>query len=170
MADSINETCWSLEQYNASISSPDFSAVIDVLNPSSGLSEIQYRGSDIEGCVLGISPSEHSIDGPDEVADVYVRGTDLVVTYKQTEKRPFALQVYWRVSSVDEGVVQLDAIVSLQTCLLESFPIISSVDQVCQQRSPRMDYRTGECCYGIANSGWSYAERVQTADSRRLAR
>ncbi len=160
MTHSRESGCWSLQAFDATFDSPGFCASLDLLRPSGGLTDLKYRGATIAGIALGISPSDHKIGGSDEIADAYVRGTDLVVTYTQTEERPFALQVYWRVSNNRDDVVQLDAIVSLQTCLLESFPNIWTSTNL-----------PGNVADGLqvgsllrSDAAWSYAESVQPED------
>lgn len=153
--------CWSLQANEATFTSADFSASISLLKPGRGVTNISYRGDPTEGLVLGISPSEHKIEGSEEIADAYVRGSDLVVTYAQTEARPFALQIYWRVNLVGERVVQLDGIVSLQTCLLESFPLITARTELPSEITDGMP--AGTLLRG-GSTAWSYAELVQPED------
>ncbi len=152
---------WALHGYEATFKSSQFCANVDVLNPSRGLADLQYCGAALEGYVLAISPYDHGIDAPDEVTDIYVRGTDLVVTYAQTADRPFALQIYWRVSICGDAVVRVDAIVSLQTSLLESYPNLWACADL-----------PGEIADGVqsgfllrgSDPAWSYAELVQAED------
>ena len=42
--------------------------------------------------------------------DKFIRGNDLVVTYTETKKRPFSLQVYWRATTSEQSVLLLDVI------------------------------------------------------------
>ena len=163
MTQTRDAACWSLQANKATLDSTDFSASINLLDPGSGITNIQYCGSVIEGFVLGIAPSEHKIQAPGEIADAYVRGTDLVVTYTQTDDRPFALQIYWRLNFFDDDVVQIDGIVSLQTCLLESFPLIAAQTEVSSEIAAGPG--AGILVRGH-NSAWSYAELVQPEDRR----
>jgi hypothetical protein len=61
------------------------------------------------------------------VADAYVRGADLVATYKPTDNWPFSPQLYWRIHPVDnsEQLASQSLLVSVQTHLLETWPRIS---------------------------------------------
>ncbi len=57
------------------------------------------------------------------VADVYVRGGDLVVSYAKTEPQRLAPQIYWRaVFDPPRGIARVELVVSIQTDLLDSRP------------------------------------------------
>ena len=162
MTQSNDSACWTLQAHNATFDSPEFSACVDLLDPGQGLSKLGYNGSSIQGSVLGVAPNKHAIGSLDEIADAYVRSADLVVCYAQTESRPYALQVYWRVNIEKQRTAQVDVIISVQTRLLESFPnIVASTSlpaAVHQNFSEANLLRNGE-------SDWSYAESVHPEDT-----
>jgi len=113
---------WCLDAEKAFLDTPQLTACIDLLNPHAGLSRLTLLGQPIEGFVLGVFFGAHVAVPNEELADVFVRGDDLIVTYGKTDERPFSLQVYWRATVREQGVLLLDTILSLQTDLLESFP------------------------------------------------
>src|SRR5690606_11644693 len=71
-----------------------------------------------------------------DAADCFVRGSDLVANYSETPALPFSLQLYWRAHSTAHTATAhpatahtaaqsgwgVDAILSTQTSLLESYP------------------------------------------------
>lgn len=122
MTTSSDNDPWQLQSHSAVLRLRQFSATVDLLRPSRGLEKLSYANQSLAGFVLAVSPAGEEAIASDEISDAFVRGNDLVVTYAETEQRPFTLQVYWRVRPDDSGVVVLDAILSLQTRLLESFP------------------------------------------------
>ncbi len=113
---------WRLEGTQAVLQTPQLSASIDLLKPQLGLNKLNLHGNSLSGFVLGVSPGAETPLLLRDLTEVFVRGDDLVATYGETEERPFSLQVYWRVTASEQGVLLLDTILSLQTDLLESFP------------------------------------------------
>ncbi|MEM8945664.1 MAG: hypothetical protein AAGD11_10815 [Planctomycetota bacterium] len=166
MAQSKDSVFWSLDGHHARFSATEFGAVVNLLDPAHGLAEIRIGDINVEGFALGVCPIEHVIRGTDEIADAYVRGTDLVVTYAQTDERPFELEVYWRIGLLADDVVQLDGIVSLQTCLLETFPQFHVRTNLPAQLASGL--QVGILLRGT-NAGWSYAEHARMRDPGALA-
>lgn len=130
MTTSSDNSPWQLRSHSAVLRLRQFSATVDLLRPSRGLEKLSYANQSLDGFVLAVSPAGEEAIASDEVSDAFVRGNDLVVTYAETEQRPFTLQVYWRVRADDSGVVVLDAILSLQTRLLESFPQVQVATEI----------------------------------------
>jgi len=113
---------WHLDSTTAVLCTPLLTARVNLLDPRVGLSQLVFKDATIIGTVLGVSPGSNGGPSKNDLSDVFVRGNDLVATYAETDDRPFSLQVYWRVSSGEQGSLLLDTILSLQTDLLESFP------------------------------------------------
>jgi hypothetical protein len=106
----------------------------------------KWNGRKIENYfVLGTSfpvgrPAPHSLK------ERYVRGTDLVEVYEKQPPLELAPQLYWRARSHEESsVVQLEAMLSIQTDLLDSDPE-SSVATVVMEAEVfhAKDLRSGE--------------------------
>lgn len=113
---------WNIESHQAILSTDMLKATVDLRNPGCGLQTLRLAGKTVDGFALGASPNGVQSIAREAIGDAFVRGNDLVVTYTQTDERPFALQVYWRVVRPSQGGVIVDTILSLQTDLLESFP------------------------------------------------
>ncbi|NOZ39897.1 MAG: hypothetical protein GXP24_06685 [Planctomycetes bacterium] len=113
---------WRLDATKATLHAPQLAAGIDLLNPCGGLGQLLFGNEPIKGFALGVNPGTTAALSKHDLSDVYVRGSDLVATYAETNERPFSLQVYWRATIGVQGALLLDTILSLQTDLLESFP------------------------------------------------
>ena len=116
---------WQLTAANARLISGPLQAQVDLLNPALGLHELAWNDAPIGGNLFGVTVAEGSIaqmplstDGMDQ----FVRGNDLVANYPQGEAQRFTLHMYWRIAQSAASLVVIDAIVSLQTSLLECFP------------------------------------------------
>lgn len=114
---------WRIENSCAELHAALLAAQLDLAKPMQGLGQLSWDESSLEGSVLGVATGDYPLGaGP---SDAFARGDDLVASYTETDARPFSLQVYWRAVERDD-VVFLDAILSLQTPLLESFPGVST--------------------------------------------
>ena len=72
------------------------------------------------------------------IADSFVRGHDLVVTYAQMPARPVRLQVYWcafHEERAERSAVGIDMQVSVQTSLLAAHPALTICSRV-RRESP----------------------------------
>jgi hypothetical protein len=116
---------WQLAESDARLQIGPLLANVDLLQPASGLHQLSWQNVSFAGKLLGVTVAEESAT-PTNLAtagiDKFVRGGDLVANYPQCESQPFTLHIYWRVATADSRLVILDAIVSLQTSLLECFP------------------------------------------------
>ncbi len=177
-----NSSLWNLDDTTAILKVSQLSARVDLLNPRAGLHQLEVGGASLEGSVLGVRPGTDLVL-PEELQEVFVRGNDLVVTYAETDARPFSVQVYWRATVGDAGVVMLDTILSLQTDLLESFPGIASETNLpaastwvvsdetaselaaVEEKPVSLGSEDSDCLLlRAAEGGWSYAEMTYPED------
>lgn len=125
MATSSILSAWQLTQSFGRLNCGSLSARVDVEQPSLGLHELRLSGKPIVGQLLGVTVAEQGAP-PTELAiagiDQFVRGGDLVANYPQCETQPFTLHNYWRIAEASDKLIVIDAIVSLQTTLLECYP------------------------------------------------
>ncbi len=169
MTTATDSSVWRLDSNQATLCTPQLTAHIDLLNPCAGLGKLVFCDMPIEGYALGVNIGSSATLSKQDVSDVFVRGSDLVVTYAETSERPFSLQVYWRVTVGEQGTLLLDAILSLQTDLLESFP-----DFVVETQLPASteiavpNEHSADQPLGIllrpTESDWSYAEATHPED------
>ncbi len=133
---------WSLQGNVGRLIYGPLSGEVDTSRPHSGLSALAFDSDHRLGLLLGVIPhgqwlSPSDTKGGDEarswplpLAETYVRGNDLVATYRASDNSPFSSQLYWRTATLDgvEGVVaSISLLVSLQTQLLDTRPQISVV-------------------------------------------
>lgn len=117
---------WQLNSDKAVLSDELLQARLDVRWPKRGLSPLIYSGTRLRHFrSLGVDIPGRSIAREEEPHDAYVRGTDLVVIYPQTDSRTVRPQVYWR-SLIDGPAAGVELIVSMQTSLLDSNPGITT--------------------------------------------
>ena len=180
------DSVWCLDSTRAFLSTPQLSAAVDLLKPSSGVSNIEHADKSLSGFALGVTPGTTIPIVAKEISDVFVRGNDLAVTYAETSERPFSLQIYWRVTTGEQGLIVLDTILSLQTELLESFPDFSITTQLPAAEVwslPDDDRKTHELPLALGeakpldgdgsdaimlkevSSTWSYVEMTHPEDS-----
>jgi hypothetical protein len=151
---------WRLDGSTARFESQAFSAVVDVAAPHHALSSLRYAGEVIAGSLLGVAVDDLRSD--DAPSDAYVRGNDLVVAYRETEQRPFGVQVYWSVSLADEGIAIVDATTSIQTRQWEAYPRVAVTSTLAGSEFVARDETS--ILLRPAGSQWSYAELALPGD------
>lgn len=129
--DSNHVSIWNLSGDQAFLQSKTLAGLVDVSKPQLGLHQLQINNQSVAGHLLGIKTTpEERHDAPQEH---YSRGDDLVVAYQQSGGQQFGYEVYWRMVNQEQGIIGLEAIVSIQTDLLESFPefhVVSELGEV----------------------------------------
>jgi len=113
-----NSAIWQLTASTAELHTSPLTAQVDLCNPLQGLHDLNYCATPVEGSVLGVA----RVGEDASVEEAFVRGDDLVATYRTANEQPFSLQVYWTVTPRENGVVVIDTLLSLETPLLENFP------------------------------------------------
>jgi len=118
---------WSIDAEHAHLASQALAATVELLDPTHGLHDLQYRGRPIAEvrALLGLSFETRTPLQPELLLDAYDRQGDLVVSYAQSPRRDVAVQAYWRASefgSSADPVIDLQT--SVQTALLDSVPSI----------------------------------------------
>lgn len=127
---------WQITDYLATAETNHFRAQVDLRFPQRGIHKLVIDGRELTGAsVLGIALDNAPLDAseeiepeqiePEQIADCYVRGRDLVVTYDQTNQRPNQTQLYWRILDLDPAICGFELIYSLQTSLWETEPVAS---------------------------------------------
>jgi hypothetical protein len=182
MTTSSVSSTWHLTQSFGQLNCGALAARVDVEQPSLGLHELALNGKPITGQLLGVTVAEEGAP-PTELAiagiDKFVRGGDLVANYPQCETQPFALHNYWRIAEASDKLIVIDAIVSLQTTLLECYPktilttelpaedsIVVSLDETAEQSASSVlesDESVGILLRGI-HPEWSYVEITHPTD------
>ena len=175
---------WKLRGTRATCKTTDLVAQIDVDRPMFGLHNLVWKSESWSDHYLGVETREQELGASSELREVHIRGDDLVANYSEREKDAFSWQVYWSATEQPNSEVWLDAIVSVQTRLLESFPrvffhsqlagqecwLVSRLSNGNKQFTPWNDASTNgltDCgCVVLrpAASRWSYAEMLHPDD------
>lgn len=129
---------WRIDSHVARIATDRFSAELDLRRPFDGLTELTFDGHRLPECaILGVQPDCLSPLPAAVTGQAYVRGADLVATYPASDNQPLRWQIYWRLigSSPDDDAVVLEAIVSVQTDLLDTSPSVSVTSELAGGRA-----------------------------------
>jgi hypothetical protein len=176
---------WRLDGHQAHFSVGDLSAAVSLTQPGLGLHAIHWQGTSLVGAQLlairfaGDDESQEMV-----IADSFVRGRDLAVTYAQTPERPVRLQIYWRAMQHElagKRALGWDVQVSVQTSLLAAHPALSIVSRAIGKAAwetgcagdaaSRQDLRDeagrSADCYRFSFAGAFYFEMVHPADVER---
>lgn len=151
---------WRLDGSKARFESHSFSAVVDIAAPNQGLGALHYARGAVAGSLLGVAVDDL---GSDEApSDAYVRGNDLVVAYRETDQRPFSVQVYWTIALADDGSLMVDATTSIQTRQWEAYPRVTMTSTLPGSELIESD----ETSIVLRPDGlpWSYAEVALPGD------
>jgi len=162
---------WQLDGTTARLRTAQLTAEINLLQPNLGLGKMHYHKAAVPGSVLGVvSGNDRTKLAPSDLKDTFARGNDLVATYAETKARPFSVQVYWRATTGVNGEVVLDAILSLQTDLLESYPTLSVETNFTDAAEIPPVCAVGNDGTLVQPSGqaWSYAEATHPDDQGTL--
>jgi hypothetical protein len=116
---------WQVESGIASLKQPRFTAFVNPLRPSSGLTNLHVDGRPLPDfnslCVeLGdVEPHDAA-----SIIEHYVRGGDLVAAYADRPARGMRAEIYWRAASHElaGAIAAVELLASVQTSLLDSCP------------------------------------------------
>lgn len=156
---------WQLDGTRALLSAPRLRGGIDLLHPSRGVTAVFVDGAAQVGWLLGVdvlaTDGCRSLgDAPWPIEDVYIRGRDLVATYREPLEQPFNLQLYWRAAESLSGAATLDLICSVQTPLWEAHPGVT----VCSSMFDSAAAISGNSLVSTGEHDWSYLEATRRGD------
>jgi len=123
-----NIDCWQLHGNRAELTIGDFKAAIDVERPGHGLHDLTLRGARYDWQLLRIgvaAPAQpvSAFDATWQASDVYVRGRDVIATYREPLGQPFNVQIYWRMIEGRSAVrLVVETIISVHTPTWEAYP------------------------------------------------
>jgi hypothetical protein len=123
---------WRFEKTKAILQNASWTLEIDVESPDAGLGGLDVTGPRAEQAPfssrLGARLLQIQSPDPDSIGrpvceSVYVRGADLVVSYRMSKTPAICWQVYWRELACDENAIGgIELILSVETDLLDSDP------------------------------------------------
>jgi len=167
---------WNLERSTASWRSEHLQAVVELALPGEGLQTVTWCGTLlVPAQLMRIEVAASSAPAHLTVDDVYIRGSDVIVTYAETSQCPVRTQVYWRIweESARGPFVGIEAIVSTQTQQLDSDPRVtisstlgksewfsSVIPGEARGFQPAIFDRSGACQFDTAPDGTAILARV----------
>jgi hypothetical protein len=155
-ATSTPTTTWTFDGRCAELACGPLQGAVDVAVPRGGLAALKFNGDSLSGSLLAVD-----LDG--EASDAYVRGEDLVVTYRETPERPYSVQVYWSAAAGEGGELILDATVSIQTRAWEAYPRVTVTSKLAgAEADPGVE--EGIALLRPPGVDWTYAETALPED------
>lgn len=175
---------WRLADTIARLEVDGLSAELDLRFPARGLSKLVLSGHALAGAHLLSVECTQSDGEESQIADSYVRGDDLVVTYAETREAKVRLAVYWRyvpaeTDTADE-IAAIEAQVSVQTSRLDVDPsawVRSTLPGARAQQlvgEELIDFASAHkaastsalpcCVLELPGAKWAYAEMVHPAE------
>jgi len=126
---------WRVEDHIARLTLGELSASIDVLRPDAGLGQLTVDEIPFAAEVLQVVWPERETSAQ-TLAELYVRGGDLVATYGETSLWPFRAQLYWRTGThrgppgQPAALAAIELVASIQTQLLDAQARLSARSRV----------------------------------------
>ncbi|MCA9235915.1 MAG: hypothetical protein KDA44_10620 [Planctomycetales bacterium] len=158
---------WQLDGNVARLVDEQCQAVLKLDEPFHGLSEWTVAGEQLADNLLAIRSDAETTPFDWPVVDAYVRGNDLAVSYGTTMSRPFSLQIYWSALNLPPAVAAIEAVVSVQTELLQTHPGFALVSNLPTAASPR-DFALADGAVLLhVGQSWSIAELAPPTDFAR---
>ena len=142
---------WQLEKTRAQLTAGDLRAEVDVPRADRGL-DVAIRGNQLVGRFLEVHLPAVENPGEERVTDCYARNNDLVATYTDARLGNVRPQIYWRAIAGSGNAVGVEAIVSVQTNLLDSRPAISTETEIRAAEVRQLASLEGERFASIAPS------------------
>lgn len=124
-------SCWQMESQIAMLHTRPLVGQVVLDSPQQGIEQLRCFGIPLTGWLLGIASEGGNELGARQRGgwqrqDSYVRGNDLVASYRNSDDEQVTLQMYWAIQPpavrgiVSPGALWIDAIVSVQTDALQS--------------------------------------------------
>lgn len=124
----MSNTPWRLTANTADLTCGPLTGRIDLAAPQIGLTALTWNNHQQNGAIWQLKPVEANarIGGLEEA---YIRGEDLIATYRPGQHFPYRLEVYWSASQHNSAVM-LRGLISIQTPLLDTNPEVEVATDV----------------------------------------
>jgi hypothetical protein len=180
---------WQLDGQHARLQLDRLAGAIDLSRPGDGLAALEFDGHRLGAAgILGVAIPCSPAGDPQSVVESYVRGTDLVASYRESQDWPIRVEARWRAGAPPTPGAPLAAFelaVSVQTAVLDCLPELSvrsalpaqSVWRLADGAAARFETlgRARPSCFGaqegpacllfrLNGSALSYVEMVHPAD------
>jgi len=165
-----NVDCWQLHGNGAELVAGDFKAAIDVERPGRGLHDLTIGGARHDWALLriGVAAPVQSVSAFEatwQASDVYLRGRDVIATYREPLGQPYNVQIYWRaIEGIAAEHLGVETIISVHTPTWEAYPGIGVHSSL-----PSRELSVTEDGMHILRSDadWSYVELPYPGDFTR---
>lgn len=114
---------WQLDTNRAHLHTARFQAQCETQSLFDGFHALKVADQECEGRVWQVT-SPLIKDRKNSLADSYIRKNDLILSYAATREFPFSTQLDWRVERDDRETLSIATIISVQTDLLDTHPVI----------------------------------------------
>ena len=180
---------WHLDDSLADLRGAALTGRIDVAHPASGLILSQVTGQrvDVTRILMVCPPPKPHVDW--NLADHYIRGSDLIATYQESSSRKLRAQIYWHADRpvANQLPFGIEAIVSAQTSAYgvcpefrvesqiratEIWRLIDAATEKFERVDPTLalsdgaEFGTSPTLFVVRppDTKWSYAEMIHPAD------
>lgn len=120
---------WQLDRQHARLELAQLEGTIDLSRPGEGLGTLRFDRKPLgDARVLGIAIPSFPAGDAQSIVECYVRSTDLVAVYRESQDWPVQVEARWRAgsrSTPDGPLTTVELAVSVHTGLLESEPELS---------------------------------------------
>ena len=116
---------WQLEGNLATLRAASIHAACDLLKSDNGFNTLEPSAGQLWRITSPLDRTQ-----PRPLVEAYVREDDLIASYGATHKFPFATQVDWRLMQNGVDAISLACIVSVQTDLLDTHPVMEVTCEV----------------------------------------
>ena len=146
---SAQDGSWALEGTSGALRSGTLAGIVDVSRPDLGLRNVKLSERRLSGQLLQVQrEADDASAWPLSVAEAYVRGADLVASYRPSNDWPYSPQIYWRAGAIDsfDGLLgSFSLLVSVQTHLLDTHPKIVVTSQLEAEEVLHVTADRGQC-------------------------
>lgn len=118
-------SAWQLDGNLATLRAPSLRAECDLLKSDTGFHILEPSAGQLWQIASPLDRTQ-----PRPLVEAYVREADLIASYGATQKFPFATQVDWRLMQNEVDAVCVACIVSVQTDLLDTHPVMEVTCEV----------------------------------------
>lgn len=179
---------WHIDNQLAQLNAAPLSGCISLSRTDLGLHDLEYQNQKVELECFALRPRGSAV-GQQKLdlgaIESFVRQRDLVAIYPESQRQPFAAQIYWRFWNAPQQVAGVDLHILLQTSLLESFPELTCANRFPAAELVIFDDDGAEHDYSptkhellqekaekfpailvrVSNNPWSYLEVIQPMDN-----
>jgi hypothetical protein len=163
---------WRFDKHRAILDSPSFTFEIDTQSPESGAGCLKLAGAEWQGAnPLQIHTFDPSVMGQPKCENIYLRGPDLVLSYRMSRVPELSWQVYWRALASEEEMFDgVELILSVQTDLLETSPRLMIESQLATSQLLQLKFDESARPVELVHSSSNEATWVEIAGTPPSAR